>query len=217
MLIVVLIKGTSRLAPEPIAASNAPTVTPPPTAAPTVSTTVDTAIPALGSDKCWVTLDLATPGAQVYLAKITSAGVEIHKSLDGLSNGPIRLEVPSEGWRIVANAPGFNDFDELLAFDAGTSTVMHIKLTAIAKAQSPIPAKAEPSRSPSNEPGTLSMNSIPVSRVLLDGKPLGHTPKVGVSVTPGNHVVTFIGPDGTRKTVPVTVGPGESKTAAARL
>lgn len=61
------------------------------------------------------------------------------------------------------------------------------------------------------------MNSIPASKVLLDGKPLGQTPKVGISVSPGNHVVTFIGTTGAKKTVTVTVGSGETKTAAARL
>lgn len=61
------------------------------------------------------------------------------------------------------------------------------------------------------------MNSIPASKALLDGKPLGQTPKVGITVSPGSHVVTFIGTGGIKKTVTVTVGSGETKTAAAKM
>ena len=216
-MVFLLVPGKSKTAPEPVAASNAPPLMAPPTAAPTVSATAAPVIPVSDPNKCWVTLDLETPSAQVYLAKSTSAGVEERTAVDGLSSGPVRMEIPGEGWRVVAKAPGFTDFDELLAFDAGTETAVHIKLTPILKSLNPGPNGAELTNPYSKEPGTLNINSIPVSRVLLDGKPLGSTPKVGISVTPGKHVVTFIGPDGIKKTVTVNVGPGETKAAAARL
>ena len=65
--------------------------------------------------------------------------------------------------------------------------------------------------------GTLNINSIPVSKVILDGKPLGSTPKVGVSVSAGSHTVTFIHPEQGKKSVTVTVKPGETKTAAVKF
>jgi serine/threonine-protein kinase len=65
--------------------------------------------------------------------------------------------------------------------------------------------------------GTLNINSIPVSKVVLDGKPLGSTPKVGVSVPAGSHTVMFIHPDKGKQSVTVTVKAGETKTAAVKF
>ncbi|MDI3290304.1 serine/threonine-protein kinase [Polyangium sp. 15x6] len=65
--------------------------------------------------------------------------------------------------------------------------------------------------------GTLNINSIPVSKVVLDGRPLGSTPKVGLSVPAGTHTVTFIHPEKGKQTVTVTVKAGESKTAAVKF
>ncbi|HSN99837.1 MAG TPA: PEGA domain-containing protein, partial [Candidatus Nanopelagicales bacterium] len=65
--------------------------------------------------------------------------------------------------------------------------------------------------------GTLNINSIPVSKVVLDGRPLGSTPKVGVSVPAGSHTVTFIHPELGKKSVTVTVKAGETKTAAVKF
>jgi serine/threonine-protein kinase len=63
---------------------------------------------------------------------------------------------------------------------------------------------------------TLNINSIPVSSVLLDGRPVGTTPKIGVTVKAGSHTVIFV--NGTsRKSSSVTVGKGETKTVAIRF
>jgi hypothetical protein len=61
------------------------------------------------------------------------------------------------------------------------------------------------------------MNSIPISGVLLDGKPLGRTPVLGVSVAAGPHTVMFVTSDGQRKSVPITIKAGETKTAATKF
>jgi serine/threonine-protein kinase len=78
------------------------------------------------------------------------------------------------------------------------------------------PDKPEPSETASGS-GTLNINSIPASRVLLDGQPLGETPRTGVSVSPGTHTVTFIHPELGKKSISVKVGPGETKSAVAKL
>jgi serine/threonine-protein kinase len=65
--------------------------------------------------------------------------------------------------------------------------------------------------------GTLNINSIPQSNVLLDGRPLGKTPRAGVSVPGGSHTVVFIHPEHGRKQVVVTVIPGRTATAAVRF
>ena len=80
----------------------------------------------------------------------------------------------------------------------------------------PTPAKtAEPAAAGQ---ATLNINSIPPSNAVLDGKPLGPTPKMGISVSAGAHTVTFINSDqNLKKTVSVTVKAGETKAVAAKL
>jgi hypothetical protein len=65
--------------------------------------------------------------------------------------------------------------------------------------------------------GTLNINSIPVSKVVLDGRPLGSTPKVGVSVPAGSHTVTFIHAELGKKSQTVQVKAGETKTVAVKF
>jgi serine/threonine-protein kinase len=74
-----------------------------------------------------------------------------------------------------------------------------------------------PAVAPAGGNGTLNINSIPVSKVVLDGRPLGSTPKVGVSVPAGSHTVIFIHPEKGKQTVTVTVKAGETKTAAVKF
>lgn len=74
----------------------------------------------------------------------------------------------------------------------------------------------DPGKQAATGQGTLNINSIPVSKVLLDGRPIGSTPKAGVSVSPGSHTVTFV-KDGERKSVTVTVKAGETKVAAVKF
>jgi len=70
---------------------------------------------------------------------------------------------------------------------------------------------------PASGTGTLNINSIPVSKVILDGKPIGSTPKVGISVPAGSHTVVFIHPEKGKKSTTVTVKAGETKTAAVKF
>jgi hypothetical protein len=66
--------------------------------------------------------------------------------------------------------------------------------------------------------GVLNIDSVPASNCSLDGRLLGPTPRLGVPVAPGVHVVKFVSADQrATKTVSVTVGPGETKFAGARL
>jgi hypothetical protein len=66
--------------------------------------------------------------------------------------------------------------------------------------------------------GFLNINSIPPSTCFLDGKSLGTTPKVHVSVPAGAHTVKFVNTDqGLTKTISVNVGAGETKPAVAKL
>jgi len=65
--------------------------------------------------------------------------------------------------------------------------------------------------------GTLNVNSIPVSNAILDGRPLGSTPRMGLSVAAGAHTVVFVHPEHGRKVVTVTVEAGQTVIAATRF
>ncbi|HZF52925.1 MAG TPA: protein kinase [Polyangiaceae bacterium] len=79
----------------------------------------------------------------------------------------------------------------------------------------PTPAPTIP-KAP-EKPTRLSMNSIPATKVYLDGQYQGYTPKVNVLVAPGRHKVEFVHPSLGKKTLTVNVKPGETGTALTRF
>ena len=62
----------------------------------------------------------------------------------------------------------------------------------------------------------LSTRTHPPSKVLVDGRAVGLTPKVGISVAAGTHTVIFVSDRG-RKTSSATCKAGERKTVAIRF
>ena len=76
---------------------------------------------------------------------------------------------------------------------------------------------ADPKTAPGSGKGTHNLNSKTVSNVILDGKPLGQTPKVGVSVSPGPHTVIFVHPEHGRKAKSVSVEAGKTAAAIVRF
>jgi len=78
------------------------------------------------------------------------------------------------------------------------------------------PKKEEPKAAAGGN-GTININSIPVSNVILDGRPMGTTPKVGISVSAGAHTVVFVHPEHGRKVRSVNVPAGGSATAVVRF
>jgi serine/threonine-protein kinase len=88
------------------------------------------------------------------------------------------------------------------------------KTPASSPAESPAPAAAAAA---ANSQATLNINSIPASSVLINGRPVGLTPKLGVSVAPGSVTVTFIHPEQGRKTVAIDVAAGATKTVTVRF
>jgi hypothetical protein len=80
------------------------------------------------------------------------------------------------------------------------------------------PSASSAATAPSVGEGFLNINSLPASLIVLDGKPIGSTPKVHVQVTAGAHTVVFTNSDlGVMKEVSVTVAAGETTLATAKL
>jgi hypothetical protein len=73
------------------------------------------------------------------------------------------------------------------------------------------------SASVGSEPGTLNLSSNPPSNVVLDGRPLGITPRAGIRVKPGAHQVVFIHPKHGRKSARANVKPGAVSNVSVRF
>jgi serine/threonine-protein kinase len=65
--------------------------------------------------------------------------------------------------------------------------------------------------------GELRLNSIPVSAILIDGRPLGSTPKASVHLSPGPHNVVFVHPELGKRRLLVLVEAGKSQTLSVKF
>jgi serine/threonine-protein kinase len=173
------------------------------------------------------TISLGTPGARVFLV----SGAD-RRELPML---PISVDIDTtKSWALQATKLGYTDYNQPIAFDDGQaekSFTVSLDPRGAAVATAPVYSPPTPAPAPNPSPapspaaasgdsseGFLNINSIPPSTCFLDGRSLGSTPKVHVSVKPGAHTVKFVNADqGLTKTLSVNVGPGETKPAIARL
>jgi hypothetical protein len=65
--------------------------------------------------------------------------------------------------------------------------------------------------------GMLTLNSLPISRVVVDGRPFGWTPKLNVPVPAGPHTVMFVYSESERHTKTISVLPGTTEVVKDRL
>jgi hypothetical protein len=149
---------------------------------------------------------------------------------------PARIEVPpTESYQVVATKRGYRDFEAEVGFSDGKAEkTIDIDLVASgtpkeeSAAPGPAPvvprgvvprgpvAPATPPAAAAGGDTKLAINSIPISNVIVDGKPVGTTPKQ-MPVTPGSHTVVFIHPELGRKTVTVNVQAGKTAVAATKF
>jgi PEGA domain len=187
-------------------------------------TVVPDQMQALGPLKLRVKKGLAkiSAGENADGAKLVLESDGDRRSLPSL---PITLHIDTtKPSTLVATRKGFDTFRQTLTFEDGVPEKT-FEVTLVSES-SPAP-QAAPQRAPSPAPrapaptaatstGTLNINSIPAASVILDGRPLGTTPKVGISVTVGAHTVVFI-KDGERQTKSVNVGAGQTQTVVHRF
>jgi serine/threonine-protein kinase len=88
-------------------------------------------------------------------------------------------------------------------------------LVASTTGEAPKATDDEASARESGTAATLGINSIPASHVTLDGNALGHTPRLGVSVKPGQHTVVFEHPEHGKRSV--SVEPGDKRVVSVRF
>jgi hypothetical protein len=173
------------------------------------------------------TINLGTEGSTVYLV----SGSDRRK----FPSLPVSVDLdPAKPWVLEATKTGFNDYHQNISFEDGqaeksfTVTLDPKGAPATNVGTTPPVTTGAPTTAP-DKPATpdkpaatgeafVTINSTPVSNVALDGKPLGQTPKVKVSVTPGAHTIMLINTEeGLKKTVPVNVKAGETKLVIVKL
>jgi serine/threonine-protein kinase len=127
--------------------------------------------------------------------------------------------------RLSAEKPGLPKFEQTVSFD-GDNQVVRVRIdlgtNTAPPSAAPAPKSPHGREPPTSAPAaaskaTLNFNSIPSSTVVLDGRPLGQTPVMGVSVSPGSHNVLFVHPERGRKAVHVAVDAGVKRTVSVRF
>jgi len=179
------------------------------------------------------TLQLVTRGARILLVPSKGEKRQIDERM--FKNDQLSIDIDtSKEWSIEATKPGYDDLKIPISFaDGQAEKTFRIELhergktpvdddrkqsssTAPTSGPGPTPAST-PTAATTGGPATLNINSIPPSAVLLDGRPIGRTPKSGVVVSPGTHSITFIHPEKGRKSTSVTVKAGETKGVGVRF
>jgi serine/threonine protein kinase len=86
-----------------------------------------------------------------------------------------------------------------------------------AKGADDTPSPASSERASSGK-GTLRVNTRPWSQVFIDGKPYGNTPRMNLPLEAGPHTLTLVNePFGFRKTVEITITPGQVENIVLNL
>lgn len=178
------------------------------------------------------------PGENAEGAKILLVSGKERRPLN--KDLPVRLEVGTDKrYKIVATKEGYETYENFIEFDDGKAEktfIISLKessdgTSATEEAEAEAPTRSAMPTAPAAPragggaaapaaaagKGTLNINSIPVSKVILDGVPKGTTPVIGVKVAPGTHTVVFMHPEHGRKVRAVTVQPGKTATAAVRF
>lgn len=133
--------------------------------------------------------------------------------------------------RLVATREGYQDFERKIRFDDGkaekTFTITlepseeaaaeEPEQTATATSRRSTGSRSRSSsRKSSSGQGTLNITSSPSAMVILDGRPIGKTPKNGIKVSPGAHSIVFVSDKG-RKRATTKVAAGDTKTVSVRF
>lgn len=131
---------------------------------------------------------------------------------------PAHLEAGQGDYVVRAKKPGFAPFESSIALSA-TSPAAHVVIELV-KGGSLAPARGKAtdaadgsSGSAVSGTGNLSITSSPPASIVLDGRPLGKSPR-SLEVPAGSHTVAFVHPKFGRKSVTVHVPPDQTTSAS---
>lgn len=179
----------------------------------------------LKSNKTLVTIELSRE----------SEGATVTLNDDFLLDFPAELELAPGESQLHASKPGFKDYKALVKIAPGEAS-KHLIIdlepqgsnrtrqrtpSRAATGATAAPAKPKPTSTAaatSTTSGVLNINSTPPSSVILNGRPLGMTPRTGIEV-PGNSMQTviFVHPTMGRRRAQQIVPAGQTKTISIRF
>lgn len=182
-------------------------------------------------DKALVTIRLS-PGSE-------GAAVTFDDAF--LLDFPAELELePNSVHTLSASKPGYEDLNLEVKVAAGeTEKLIDVSLAPLdgkqagldgnsaprkarpakaARKSSPKPASTAPTQLADSTQGLLNISSVPPSQIILNGRPLGSTPKTGITV-PGDSLQTivFVHPKMGRRRAQKFVPAGKERTVSIRF
>jgi serine/threonine-protein kinase len=140
---------------------------------------------------------------------------------------------PSADWTVEMASAGYRTWSHELRIRSGSTTheveatLAEERVAVVSMRERPVQISTmEPSTTTmEDEPvtpptmteaggsGTLRINSRPWSQVFVDGRLIGNTPQMNISLSAGRHQVTLVNPDfNVRHTITVNVVAGETVT-----
>ncbi|MFP6687406.1 MAG: PEGA domain-containing protein [Polyangiaceae bacterium] len=167
-----------------------------------------------------VTFVLKSPGAVVKLVRSDGTSTVLNFASGKITK---KLEVDKK-WSVAATLKDHLPSKKKIDLGDEPEVEVTVKLERDRSAGK-FESRTEVAKKPPKKPepkdaggyGTINANSIPPSRVIIDGRPRGSTPVTGVRVTAGSHSVVFIHKKYGRKARRLTVAAGQTKTAVVRF
>jgi serine/threonine-protein kinase len=142
---------------------------------------------------------------------------------------PAELELePNTVHTLSASKPGYEDFSMDVRVEEGESEkLIELALTPLDGTSPARKSKAKTVRKPAAKAasasgdatqGLLNISSVPPSQIILNGRPLGNTPKTGIAV-PGDSLQTivFVHPKMGRRRAQKFVPAGKERTVSIRF
>ena len=122
----------------------------------------------------------------------------------------VDVELEQEEREVVASADP--------APRSGMSSTRQVRRNPTPPAQMTAPVVAPMMSAAAGGQGTLRINTRPWSMVYVDGRLMGHTPQMNISLSAGNHRVTLVNPEfSIRQTITVTILAGQTVTKIVTL
>jgi hypothetical protein len=157
---------------------------------------------------------VAAPGSEDAEVRLDGelVALPIERSLDA-----------ARAYSLTASKPGRAQFEKQIQFTQDQPTIVLRLDLPEGDGETSVSSTAGKTRpndstfAASSGKATLNFNSLPRSMVLLDGRPLGQTPQMGVQVSPGSHNVVFVHPERGRKPIQVDVDAGAKRTVSVRF
>jgi serine/threonine-protein kinase len=184
---------------------------------------IEVAPTAAKRDKALVTIRLS-PGSE-------GASVTLDDAF--LLDFPAELELePKSVHTLSASKPGYEDFSMDVQVEEGESEkLIEVSLSPLDGTTPPRRSRPKAARKPSSAAkaapaaasgdatqGLLNISSVPPSQIILNGRPLGSTPKMGIAV-PGDSLQTivFVHPKMGRRRAQKFVPAGKQRTVSIRF